>query len=294
MAEDPVTPIPEEPLLEISAEEVAAEAPPPAGAAPAVPPVPPTPAIPQIPPPPLRAPAPPVAPELALPVAPWGAHGDDQEVILIQGPAAPAGPLAPAPPLVVEAEPAAAPPAPVAYQPPAPAVLEPPTPQPAAYAPAVVQPQPPTPEMATEQWYTGSGGQWYGPYSSADLRAWLHSGQVSWDTVASRGGDDPGRPLSAIAEFNPLPGLGLPPGALGAAGAKDKTVAGVLGIVLGAFGAHHWYLGNYALAGIYLGVGLFTVGTLPAIAGIIEGIIYLTAPDDRFQRNYHKWFLNGP
>ena len=285
MPEDQVTPppgSPEEPVLDISSEDLAAEAPPPA--------------------------APPV-PEQALPAAPAKPHHDDQEVTIVQEPPAPAGPLVPeTPPALVMLEPVPpapmAVPTPVAYeQPPAPAVLQVVTPQaiapaaqPATYVPSV-QPAP-TPVMASDQWYTTSAGEVFGPYPAADIRAWLTSGQVSWDTQASRGAGDTWRPLSQIAEFNPAPSYGAPVGAVAATpGNKDKTIAGILGILLGAFGAHHWYLGNYMLAGIYLGVTVITLGMLsfaPAIAGLVEGIMYLTAPDDKFQRNYKKWFLAGP
>jgi TM2 domain-containing membrane protein YozV len=173
---------------------------------------------------------------------------------------------------------------------------------PAAYAPAGEQL--PTPVMASDEWYTSSGGQVYGPYPASDLRAWLQSGQMSWDTPASRGEGDPWRPLSAIAEFNPAPVYGVPvPGAVVVPGAKDKTIAGILAIVLGVLGAHHWYLGNYALAGIYLGITVLFgwtvifhggVENLLVIVSIVEGIIYLTASEDKFQRNYNRWFLNGP
>jgi TM2 domain-containing membrane protein YozV len=145
--------------------------------------------------------------------------------------------------------------------------------------------------MVSDQWYTTSAGQVYGPYSAEDIRAWLRTGQMSWDTQASRGGDDPWRPLSAIAEFNPAPAYGAPVGAVAVPGKKDKTVAGILGILLGWAGAHHWYLGNYLQAALYL---VFFWTGIPSVLGLVEGIIYLTAPEDRFQRNYNKWFLAGP
>ena len=33
---------------------------------------------------------------------------------------------------------------------------------------------------------------------------------------------------------------------------------------------------------------------LPGLLGIVEGILYLTADEARFQRNYSNWFLSGP
>ena len=312
MAEDRPTPPAgpqEEPVLEISSEDLAAETPPPVAAAP-----------------------PPPAPEPSLPPAPAEPYHDDQEVTFVQEPPTPADPLVPEippPPLEVVVPPpvmpAPVPPAPAvevapvlptpmaepaapavaAYQPPA-ATPAPapqyaaPTPEPAApapaaepeaYAPAVVPAA--APVMAGDQWYTTSAGTVFGPYSAEDIRAWLRSGQVSWDTQASRGEGDTWRALSQIAEFNPAPAYGAPVGAPVAAapGLKDKTIAGILGILLGWAGAHHWYLGNYLLAVIYL---VLCWTGIPSVLGLVEGIIYLTAPDDRFQRNYNKWFLSGP
>jgi len=56
---------------------------------------------------------------------------------------------------------------------------------------------------------------------------------------------------------------------------RSKVVAGVLGILLGAFGVHRFYLG-------YIGVGIlqlclfFCTGGFSAVWGFIEGILCLT------------------
>ena len=80
---------------------------------------------------------------------------------------------------------------------------------------------------------------------------------------------------------------------------KSKMVAGLLGIFLGGFGAHKFYLG-YTKEGIIMlvillvGVWLFGLGSIIAVIGMIEGIIYLTKSDEDFQAIYvdgHKgWF----
>ncbi len=86
---------------------------------------------------------------------------------------------------------------------------------------------------------------------------------------------------------------------------KDKTTAGLLALLLGGVGAHHFYLGNGGLGVLYLLLWLFGVGTswlgirlfvvgIPGLFALIDGIIYLTKPDDQFQRNYHNWFCSGP
>ena len=83
----------------------------------------------------------------------------------------------------------------------------------------------------------------------------------------------------------------------GCDGKKDKTVAALLAIFLGALGIHEFYLGNNTSAIIRLVITLLTCGWGGAILGIIsliEGIIYLTKSDEEFQTIYvkgHKeWF----
>ncbi|HEY9250913.1 MAG TPA: TM2 domain-containing protein [Rariglobus sp.] len=81
------------------------------------------------------------------------------------------------------------------------------------------------------------------------------------------------------------------------AGADKKIAAGIVGILLGAFGIHKFILG-YTTAGIVmllvtvltLGLGGFVMG----IIGLIEGIIYLTKSDEEFVATYvtgkKAWF----
>jgi TM2 domain-containing membrane protein YozV len=84
-------------------------------------------------------------------------------------------------------------------------------------------------------------------------------------------------------------------------GAEKKVVAGILAILLGGLGIHKFYLG-YTTAGIIMlvvsvvaapltcGAGYGVMG----IIGLIEGIIYLTKPDDQFVATYvnakKEWF----
>lgn len=71
---------------------------------------------------------------------------------------------------------------------------------------------------------------------------------------------------------------------------KDKTIAGILGILLGSFGIHHFYLGSTTAGIVYLCVTLFTCTTLsvvPAVLGLIEGILLLTMSDDDFNARYN-------
>lgn len=85
---------------------------------------------------------------------------------------------------------------------------------------------------------------------------------------------------------------------------KNKTTAGILGILLGGLGIHKFYLGYTAQGLIPLlanTVGLlitwpmlFIPNYLIGIIGLIEGILYLTKSDEEFEQTYvkHKkpWF----
>lgn len=84
-------------------------------------------------------------------------------------------------------------------------------------------------------------------------------------------------------------------------GSKSKVAAGLLGIFLGAFGVHKFYLGYVkegliALAICLIG-GVLTMGAATGVMGIIgliEGIVYLTKNNAAFYNTYvqgHKgWF----
>lgn len=74
---------------------------------------------------------------------------------------------------------------------------------------------------------------------------------------------------------------------------SKKTLAGVLGILLGGLGIHKFVLG-YTTEGILaIVITIFTCG-FGAIIGLIEGIIYLTKSDEEFIRTYQLnkrgWF----
>jgi len=72
-------------------------------------------------------------------------------------------------------------------------------------------------------------------------------------------------------------------GDTGQEASKDRVTAGILAILLGWFGAHKFYLGDTGLGILYL--CFFWTG-IPAIVGLIEGILYLTKTDAEFRRAY--------
>lgn len=78
---------------------------------------------------------------------------------------------------------------------------------------------------------------------------------------------------------------------------SKKMVAGILGILLNAWGIHKFYLGMNTAGLIMLLVSLLTCGFGAIIMwpiGLIEGIIYLTKSDEDFYETYivgqKQWF----
>jgi TM2 domain-containing membrane protein YozV len=76
-----------------------------------------------------------------------------------------------------------------------------------------------------------------------------------------------------------------------------KILAGVLGIVLGPLGIHKFVLGYTGAGLVMLLVSVLSLGILAPIMGIIgliEGIVYLTCPNQRFYDTYmvgeKTWF----
>ncbi len=65
---------------------------------------------------------------------------------------------------------------------------------------------------------------------------------------------------------------------------KSKVAAGVLAILLGGLGIHKFYLGKIGMGILYL---LFCWTYIPAIIGLIEGIIYLCSNEENFQLKHH-------
>ena len=65
---------------------------------------------------------------------------------------------------------------------------------------------------------------------------------------------------------------------------KSRVTAGILALFLGGIGVHKFYCGHIGLGVVYL---LFFWTFIPSIIALIEGIIYLTSPNDEvFTRRY--------
>jgi len=72
------------------------------------------------------------------------------------------------------------------------------------------------------------------------------------------------------------------PTAAPSASSKSRVTAGVLGILLGGLGIHKFYMGKIGAGVVYI---LLCWTYIPAIVGLVEGIIYLTQDETTFQRN---------
>jgi TM2 domain-containing membrane protein YozV len=94
-------------------------------------------------------------------------------------------------------------------------------------------------------------------------------------------GGQPGPPYPPPPYGYPPPGYPAYPGYAGGYPgayvdplAKSKVAAGLLGILLGGFGAHRFYLGYTSIGIIQIVVTILTCG-IGSLWGLIEGILYL-------------------
>lgn len=91
------------------------------------------------------------------------------------------------------------------------------------------------------------------------------------------------------AEICPECGVSQPsPGGL--ARDTDQIVAGLLAILLGGLGVHKFYQGNMRNGLLYL---CFFWTAIPAILGLIEGILILLADEEEYQRTYADGSILG-
>ncbi|MDO4666005.1 MAG: TM2 domain-containing protein [Actinomycetaceae bacterium] len=81
-------------------------------------------------------------------------------------------------------------------------------------------------------------------------------------------------------------------------GGKSRVVAGLLGIFLGTWGIHNFYLGRTSIALTQLLVatigGIFTFGLATAamsVWGLVEGILYLASKEVRWSTDEGGWAL---
>jgi TM2 domain-containing membrane protein YozV/RNA polymerase subunit RPABC4/transcription elongation factor Spt4 len=70
----------------------------------------------------------------------------------------------------------------------------------------------------------------------------------------------------------------------------DQVIAGVLAILVGGIGVHKFYQGNMRNGVLYL--CLFWTG-VPAVLGLIEGILMLVADEDEYHDKYADGTILG-
>lgn len=68
---------------------------------------------------------------------------------------------------------------------------------------------------------------------------------------------------------------------------KSKVAAGLLAIFLGVLGVHKFYLGKWVQGILYLALCWTYV---PALVGLIEGIVYLCSSDESFAAKYGGYY----
>ena len=123
----------------------------------------------------------------------------------------------------------------------------------------------------------GADGRQYGPVTSAQVREWITSNRANAQTMVQLEGSTDWKPLGTFAEFSDLLGQAappLPPVVQAYDPRKSKLVAGLLGIFLGGFGVHRFYLGYTGIGIAQIVVTLATCG-FGALWGLIEGILIL-------------------
>lgn len=90
-----------------------------------------------------------------------------------------------------------------------------------------------------------------------------------------------GETIKEKAEMCPECGVSTGNSATGSG--SDRTTSAILAILLGGIGTHKFYMGDTGMGILYL---VFCWTFIPAIVGVIEGVIYLTKSDAEFASQY--------
>ncbi len=85
------------------------------------------------------------------------------------------------------------------------------------------------------------------------------------------------------AELCPDCGVRQPTGGKGTSPSSEQTAAGILALLLGGLGVHKFYQGNTRNGILYL---CFFWTAIPALLGLIEGILMLLADEKEYEE---KW-----
>ena len=145
----------------------------------------------------------------------------------------------------------------------------------------------------------GTDGKQYGPVNADDIRRWQAENRVNAQTLIQTDVAVEWKPMSAFPEFSgetkSIPPTIAPP--VAASRASNKIPAGICGILLGWLGIHKFILGYTGAGLIMLLVSVlscFILSPVMHLIGLIEGIIYLSKPDEEFVHVYmdgrKEWF----
>lgn len=99
-----------------------------------------------------------------------------------------------------------------------------------------------------------------------------------------------GELINKQAEICPDCGVRVMPETSSGGASSDQTAAGILAILLGGLGAHKFYQGNTKLGLLYL---CFFWTAIPALLGLIEGILMLIADPDEYEEKWADGSLLG-
>jgi TM2 domain-containing membrane protein YozV len=154
----------------------------------------------------------------------------------------------------------------------------------------------------SQDWYYAVDGRQAGPVAETLLKQLIGSGQIRAQDLVWRDG------MAEWQSAASVPGLLVPvtgtiPGApvLPARPESKRVLAGVMGILFGAFGVHKFIIGLTTPAIIMLLIsligGVVTCGLaygVMHVIGLVEGIIYLSKSDAEFHQTYiveqKAWF----
>ena len=148
----------------------------------------------------------------------------------------------------------------------------------------------PAPYGATPEPYGAPPGNWQRPPAGQEVPYPYVGGQPAptpFPAPTPSPAVGSAQPDAYRPPIPPSGGYATPTGAYGYAYAvadpyaKSRTVAGILGILLGGLGIHRFYLGYVGIGLAQIAVTVFTFG-LGAIWGFVEGILYLTQREGQY------------
>jgi TM2 domain-containing membrane protein YozV len=124
------------------------------------------------------------------------------------------------------------------------------------------------------EWYYEEHGERKGPVSSDVLLLLINAERVTYGSWVWRKGFPEWLKVENTEMAGNLHAKSPPPMYRGG---KSKVAAGMFAIFLGCVGTHRFYIGEIGMGILYL---VFCWTGIPALAGFIEGIIYLTMSDE--------------